>query len=169
MIYIILTIVLIILIFYIINNLILSKIKEYFNLIEYQDIMVANNEKKLFKIGFNDNIKIYEEDCFDKCDLANCIKLNDRTTLLDKCLKCNAEENKCFTKNVVGGNCDDCKNIKDEDKLDCYDINNFGCPNPKNIDLNKGIKPYYIQINDTNPSSPYDKKCVFCWNIQNEI
>lgn len=169
MIYIILTIVLIILIFYIINNLILSKIKEYFNLYEYQNIMVANNEKKLYKIGFNNNIKIYEEDCFDKCDLENCIKLNDRTTLLDKCLKCNAEENKCFTKSILGGNCDDCKNIKEEDKLDCHDINNFGCPNPKNIDLNKGIKPYYIQINDSNVNSPYDKKCVFCWNIPNEI
>jgi len=168
MVYIIITILSIILIFYIFNNILLFK-KEDFNLIEYQNIMVANNEKKLYKIEFNDNIKIYEEDCFDKCDLANCIKLNDRTTLLDRCLKCNSQENKCFTKSVVGGNCDDCKNVKDEDKLDCLDINNYGCPNPKNIDLNKGIKPYYIQINDTNPNSPFDKKCVFCWNIPNEI
>jgi hypothetical protein len=166
--YLVLILFLIILIFYTLNNLIFKN-KEYFNLVEYQNIMVANDEKKLYKIAFNDNIKIYEEDCFDKCDLANCIKLNDRTTLFDKCLKCNVEENKCFTKSVVGGNCDDCKNVKDEDKLDCHDINNYGCPNPKNIDLNKGIKPYYIQINDTNPNSPFDKKCVFCWNIPNEI
>jgi len=168
MIYIILIILLIITIKFFIIDVFFKK-REHFNLIEYQNIMLENNNKKLYKIGFNDNIKIYEEDCFDKCDMKNCIKLDDRTNLLDKCLKCNAEENKCFTKSIVGGNCDDCRNIKDEDKLDCYDINNFGCPNPKNIDLNKGIKPYYIQINDTNQSSPYDKKCVFCWNIPSEI
>jgi hypothetical protein len=139
------------------------------NINKYKNIMFNNDKKNLYKIGLNDNIKILKDDCFDKCDKSNCIKMFDKKKILDKCLKCNIQKNKCFNKSIIGGNCDDCDIEKIEDKLDCYDINNFGCPNPNNINFSNGIDPYYIELNDNNINSPYNKKCVFCWNILDNI
>ena len=136
---------------------------------KYKQIMLNNDKKKLYKIGLNNNINILEEDCFEKCDQSNCIKLNNQKKLLKECLKCNIQKNKCYNKSIIGGNCDDCDIENIEDKIDCYDVNNFGCPNPKNLNYNNGVDPYYIQINDNNINSPYNKKCVFCWNIFNNI
>lgn len=53
--------------------------------------------------------------------------------------------------------------------MNCYDINNFGCANPKNLQSNDGIEPYYIEVPNNNINSPFDKKCVFCWNILDNI
>jgi hypothetical protein len=139
------------------------------NINKYKDIMFNNNKKNLYKLALNDNIKIFQEDCFDKCDKSSCIKLYDKKKILNECLKCNIQNNKCYNKSIIGGNCDDC-NVKNiEDKLDCYDVNNFGCANPKNINYSVGVDPYYIQLNENNISSPYNKKCVFCWNILDNI
>ena len=176
MLYIILIIILLIIILFLYEN----NIEKYENLNEnstiintdikkYKNIMFNNNKKNLYKIGLNENIKIFEEDCFEKCDKTSCIKMLNQKKLLNDCLKCNNQKNKCFNKSIIGGNCDDC-NIKDgDDKLDCYNINNFGCPDPKNINYDVGVDPYYFEINDNNINSPYDKKCVFCWNILNNI
>jgi len=130
--------------------------------------MINNNNEKLFKISLN-NIPILEEDCFSKCDKANCIKLDQLKKNLDKCLKCNNTKNKCFAKSVIGGLCNDCSIEDPKDKLSCYDIENYGCLNPNNLDTEIGVSPYYIQIPDDNINSPYNKKCVFCWNILNEL
>ena len=91
----------------------------------YSNIMLNNDKKKLYKIGLDDNINIYEEQCFEKCDKTSCIKLENQKKILDDCLKCNSQKNKCFNKSIIGGNCDDCNNINIEDKLDCLDIKNF--------------------------------------------
>ena len=86
---------------------------------------------------------------------------------LDKCIKCKAE-GKCFKKSIIGGVCNDCDE-NETDKIDCYDVKNFGCPNPKDINYDIGVPAYYTEINDDNVNSPYNKKCVFCWNILDNI
>ena len=155
------------------RNYSLMYIEPYYNtrivsVDEYAKTLKNNNKKELFRIGLAPNTKIYNKDCDLKCDNKNCKILNEMSKNLDKCLKCNATENKCFRKSIIGGNCDDCdKSI--EDKLDCYNIFNFGCVPPDNLDSVNGVKPYYIQIPETNPNSPFNKKCVFCWNILDNL
>jgi len=143
-------------------------LNEHFNIKNYKSLMLNNNNENLFKISL-ENIPILEEDCFEKCDSQNCIKLDQQRKNLEKCIKCNNTKNKCFKKSVIGGLCDDCDIEDINDKINCYDINNYGCTNPNNLQINEGIKPYFIEIPDNNVNSPYNKKCVFCWNILNEI
>jgi hypothetical protein len=135
---------------------------------EYTKIMMDNNDQNIYRIGLSDNLPINSEDCFEKCDKENCIKMIEMNRILEKCVKCNSEKNKCFKKSIIGGVCNDCNETTDE-KINCYDVKNFGCPNPKDINYDIGVKPYYTQINDDNINSPYDKKCVFCWNILDNI
>jgi hypothetical protein len=111
---------------------------------------------------------IYFDDCFLKCDYQKCIQFENKKKLLDKCLKCNNTKNKCFKKSIIGGNCDDCNIDNIKDKENCFQINNFGCPSPDNInnlDINSGVKPYYIEVPNNNLNTPYNKKCVFCWDL----
>ena len=131
--------------------------------------MLENNKKNLYKIKLGNSIDIYDKDCYDKCDATNCIKLDERRKLLSECLKCNMQKNKCYKKSVIGGTCDDCNIEKVEDKMNCYDTNNFGCAPTMNLDNNNGVIPYYLEVADNNTNSPYNKKCVFCWNIQDNI
>jgi hypothetical protein len=138
---------------------------------DYQKFMLKNfksvdGNRNFYKIGLN-KLELLKEDCFEKCDSRECIKMDELQKNLDKCLKCNNQKNKCFKKSIIGGVCDDCSG--DTKKIDCFDIKNFGCTNPINIDYNRGIDPYFISVNDNNVNSPYNKKCVFCWNISNEI
>lgn len=132
------------------------------------ELFDISNHKNLYKLMLSKDTDIQTEDCNDKCDQTNCIKLKDRLRILNRCIKCNKQKNKCFNKSVIGGNCDDCIG-DEEDKLDCYDINNFGCANNNNLQINKGVSPYYIEVPDTNINSPYNKKCVFCWNLLDNI
>ena len=134
--------------------------------------MLDNNKEKLYKIELKNDIKIYRDDCFYKCDSKSCIQLDEKKKLLNKCLKCNSQKNKCFSKSILGGICNDCSIENIEDKINCYEIGNFGCVNPNNlnnIQNNIGTEPYYIEVPDNNPNSPFDKKCVFCWNILDNI
>ena len=170
MIFFIIIIIIIILLFIILN--IYLKNYENFDIDQYNEIMLNNHEKKLYNISLNKNIKILRDECFDKCDKEKCIILDNRIKLLDKCIKCNIQDNKCFNKSIIGGNCDDC-NIKNiENKLNCSEIDNYGCPNPKslnNISDNIGVEPYFIEAPDNNLNSPFNKKCVFCWNIMDNL
>jgi len=140
--------------------------KEYFNIPTYKNIMLDNNKKKLFKIGLDKDISIDTEDCYEKCDYENCTKMNDMRRELKKCVECNSQKNKCFKKSIIGGLCDDCDS---EDKMDCYNVDNFGCTDPNNIQYNIGVKPYFVEINDDSVISPYNKKCAFCWNLLDSI
>lgn len=139
-----------------------------YTLDDYKDLMLKNNKEKLYKISLK-NTKIRRENCFETCDKKNCIKLDDKKRLLDKCLKCNSQKNKCFKKSIIGGLCDDCSGEDEKNKIDCNNILNFGCIDPNNLNNNNGVEPYFIQIPDINVSSPFDKKCVFCWNINSEL
>ena len=135
---------------------------------KYKKKMFLNDKQKLYKIGLAKDTPINREDCFDKCDARSCIQLDNMTKVLDKCIKCNGQKNKCFKKSIIGGTCDDCDE-SNEDKINCYELNNFGCANPNNLNDRNGTIPYYIEIPDNNLNSPYDKKCVFCWNILDNI
>lgn len=140
---------------------------EFFDIDQYKKTMSDNEGKKLYRLALDKKIRIYEEDCEDKCDHTNCIKLDSMKKVLNKCLKCNKQKNKCFKRSIIGGNCDDCN--EEDDKIDCYRVANFGCANPYNLQSNNGTQPYYIEIPDNNPNSSYTKKCVFCWNILDNI
>ena len=168
-IYIILFIILIIILFYFIkfSNLTFN-LKESFDIEEYNKIMLNNNKKKLYKIRL-ENIKIESEDCKLKCDERECLKLEHRTKVLEKCVKCNSQKNKCFNPTIIDGTCDDCTPDNINDKVDCFDLENYGCPNPENIDVNLGISPYYIEVPDNNVNSPFNKKCIFCWNLNSDL
>jgi hypothetical protein len=48
-----------------------------------------------------------------------------------------------------------------EDKIDCYSTINYGCPSPNDLNSINGVRPYYIEVVDNSPVSPYNKKCVF--------
>jgi hypothetical protein len=166
-----------ILLFFIIIILIILYNKKYENFYSfdtktYRNIMLNNNKENLYKIGLAENIKIYRDDCFDKCDSKSCIQLDEKKKILNKCLKCNNQKNKCFNKSILGGICSDCSIENIEDKMNCYEIGNFGCVNPdnlNNIQNNVGTDPYYIEVPDNNPNTPFNKKCVFCWNILDNI
>lgn len=132
------------------------------------ELFDISNHKNLYKLKLSKDTIIQTEDCDDKCDKTNCIKLKDKLRVLKHCVKCNKQKNKCFNKSIIGGNCDDCIN-DEENKLDCYDINNFGCSDNNNLQINKGVSPYYIEVPDDNINSPYNKKCAFCWNILDNI
>jgi len=136
---------------------------------EYKLEMLNNNKAKLFKVKLDEETPIYREDCYEKCNATECMKLGEKEKLLNKCLQCNSQRNKCYDKSVIGGICNDCETEDIKDKIDCYNINNFGCSPTNNIISNKGVSPYYIQVPDDNINSPYDKKCVFCWNILDNI
>jgi hypothetical protein len=135
-----------------------------YNLSQYKNLMLNNNKQKLFKKTLN-NIKILKNDCYSQCDLGNCQKLDAQTKLVERCMKCNLQKNKCFHKTIIGGECDDCDGVDIKDKLDCLAIANFGCPNPDSLDDLRGVDPYYFMLNDNSPVSPFNKKCVFCWQI----
>jgi hypothetical protein len=142
---------------------------ESFDIEKYKEIMKNNNKKNLYKISLSQNISLDTEDCFKKCNSSDCIKMDSRMKVLDKCLKCNSQENKCFNKSIIGGTCDDCDGVKNEDKIDCLNLQNFGCTNPYNFDDNTGTTPYFIEVPDNNLNSPFNKKCIFCWQFQDNI
>ena len=143
--------------------------REYFDINTYKEIIKNNDKKNIYKIGLNKDISIYKTDCYDKCSKTDCIKLDNMTKVLEKCMKCNSQKKKCFNHSIIGGTCDDCNIENENEKLNCLHIQNYGCTNPNNIFDNNGVEPYYIQIPDNNLNSPYDKKCVFCWNLLDNI
>ena len=133
----------------------------------YKNIMRNSDQSKIYKISLTPDFELNQEDCYDKCDKTECIKMDSMTDVLKKCNKCNSQKNKCFNRSIIGGTCDDC--VESDTKMDCYDIQNFGCTNPYNLNDRKGVPPYYIEMNDSNINSPYNKKCVFCWNLLDSI
>lgn len=139
-----------------------------YNIKQYKQLMLKNNKKKLFKKALN-KIEILKDECFEKCDQSNCIKLDQQKKLLEKCMKCNSTKNKCFHKTIIGGECDDCDGVDEKDKLDCLALTNFGCPNPNHLDDLRGVDPYYFLLNNNSPTSPFNKKCVFCWQMEDQF
>ena len=139
-----------------------------YNLKQYKQLMLDNDKKKMFKKTLK-GVDILVDDCFSKCNAQDCIKLDQKKRLIEDCFKCNKQKNKCFRKSIIRGNCDDCNGVDMKDKIDCSAINNFGSPNPENLDDLIGVSPYYFMLNDNSPVSPFNKKCVFSWQTGDEI
>jgi hypothetical protein len=137
------------------------------SLIEYQNLISNdNNHSKIYKPKIElKNLKY--EDCERQCGNSDCLKMREKKKILDKCFKCQNEEGKCFKKSITGGSCDDCG--EDSKKIDCLRTDNFGCTNPANFNDFNGSYPYYFELQDYDVNSPFDQKCVFCWQIQDEI
>jgi len=132
----------------------------------YQDTLLKDTEHNNI---YKPRIPLKElkyEDCERQCDGRDCIKMREMKKTLDKCIQCKAE-GKCFKKSIIGGNCDDC--IKGETPMDCLRTDNFGCTNPTDFNKFDGSYPYYFELQDFTISSPLDQKCVFCWQIEDQI
>ena len=54
-------------------------------------------------------------------------------------------------------------------KMNCNHKNDIGCTNPDDIFGLEGVEPYYIEVPSNNSNSPFDKKCVFCWELSSFI
>ncbi len=141
------------------------KIKEnYFNLNDLRDYLRNNIfEGKATVMNIKPEV-IDTEDCYAKCGVAqNCNIMQSMKKNLLKCVECHKNPNKCFRKSIIGGNCDDCE--EGEVQMDCSSTKNFGCIPPMNTNSDEGTLPYFIKVPEDNLNSPYDKKCVFCWQI----
>ncbi len=107
-----------------------------------------------------------EDTCDIKCDAQSCIQMKEMRKNLEKCIEC-SQKKKCFRKTIIGGNCDDCQ--PGETPLDCSDTRNFGCAPPHNIQSYEGSLPYFISVPSKDLNSPFDSKCIFCWQFSDYI
>lgn len=134
--------------------------------LEFQNLknkLISNLDRSKVTIMQLNNKEIRREDCELQCDAQDCLKMKEMEKMLKKCTECHTNPNKCFRKSIIGGNCDDCE--EGEKQMDCSDTRNFGCAPPHNIQSYDGSLPYFLQVPDYNLNSPYDKKCVFCWQL----
>ncbi len=165
---IILIIIFIIIFFYLIYYFTNTKnIKEKFDLQQWQKRLkknLFNNVATLLTVPPNE---IKTEDCSSKCDQKDCEIMEIMKKNLIKCIDCHKNPKKCFRKSIIGGNCDDC--LPGEQQIDCKNTKEFGCVPPHNVYSYDGSLPYFIEVDDKNLNSPYDKKCVFCWQIHEYI
>jgi len=131
---------------------------------KFDKFILKNAGKKAFNVGLKD-VKIQRENCFQKCDAENCIKLYMKRKNYHNCVKCQEKKGKCFNNNMYTmGNCDDCgNNLK---KLNCQHKDNIGCTDPHNIYSLDGIEPYFIEVPSQSANSPFNSKCVFCWQME---
>ena len=129
---------------------------------KFDKFILKNAGKKAFNVGLKD-VKIQRENCFQKCNAQDCTKLYMRRLNYKKCNLCQKNKNKCFNRLNTVGSCDACSdNLK---KFNCHHKNDIGCTDPNNIYGLDGIEPYYIEVNSNESNSPFNKKCVFCWEL----
>ena len=125
------------------------------------------NLKNLYNISLGDDIKIQRENCFKKCDYENCVKLYNKRQNYKKCIECQMDKKKCYKDQISYGGCDSCsKFVK---KNECNSLDSYGCPDFRNVYSKSGVEPYFIEVPSKNNNSPFDTKCVFCWNIRSYI
>ena len=99
---------------------------------------ILKNQDKVYKINIMKNKENINE-CFKKCNFSDCLKLESLRKKYKKCISCQKNNsNKCFNNLPLEGSCDSCgKNLK---KFNCNDINDFACPNYKNVYNKNGIE-----------------------------
>jgi len=141
--------------------------REDFNLQNLRQLLTNNLNRNVVTVMKIPPEQIKTEDCALKCDAKSCNMMEEMKKNLTKCIECHKNPKKCFHKSIVGGNCDDC--VEGEEQINCSDTRNYGCSPPHNIQSYDGTLPYYIQIPDDNLNSPFDKKCVFCWELNEYI
>ncbi len=141
--------------------------KEDFDLQIWQNILKKNLSDSVATIMTIPPKEIRSDNCYGKCDERDCNMMETMKKNLSKCIECHKNPKKCFRKSIIGGNCDDC--LPDEKQIDCKSTKELGCVPPHNVYSYDGSYPYFIQIPDKNLNSPYDRKCVFCWQIHEYI
>lgn len=144
-----------------------NELKENFDLVQWKNKLINNLTNAVATKLKIPNESIKTEDCDSKCDASDCKIMRQMKKNLQECVKCHENPKKCFRRSIIGGNCDDC--LKDEKQIDCSSTKEFGCTPPHNVFSYDGSLPYFIEIPDDNLNSPYDKKCVFCWQISDYI
>jgi hypothetical protein len=141
------------------SNIVLSQKK-------FNKFILNKTSNTSYKVGLKD-VKIQRENCFDKCGAEDCIKLYMKTKNYKRCTECQKDENKCFNKLYTLGDCNMCgDNLK---RMNCNHKNDIGCTDPNDIFGLEGVEPYYIEVPSNNSNSPFDKKCVFCWQLSSFI
>lgn len=163
----------ILLFLYFIDRYFYNILPEFF---ESKTINLQDLRKQLIKnLGFSkvtimkipENLIEKDEDACDlKCGAEECKIMKEMKKNLTKCVECH-QKGKCFHKSIVGGNCDDC--LEGEKPINCSDTREFGCAPPHNIQSYDGSLPYFISVPSENLNSPYDKKCIFCWQFSDYI
>ena len=148
---------------YYFNTLIIENFKN----LNYLNNLFLNNQKSIFKVNIKKEKKDIDE-CYKKCNSNDCYKLEIMKKNYNKCISCQKNKNKCFNNLIQGGNCESCSNnLK---KFDCYNLNNFACPDLSNVYNKKGVQPYFLEIKNKNLiNNPYDQSCLFCWNLKNYL
>ena len=141
--------------------------REDFNLQNLRQLLTKNLNQSVITIMKIPPEQIKKEDCSIKCDAQSCKIMEEMEKNLKKCVECHKNPKKCFRQSIIGGNCDDC--LEGEEQIKCNDTRNYGCSPPHNIQSYDGTLPYFIQIPDENLNSPFDKKCVFCWEFNEYI
>ncbi len=111
-------------------------------------------------------IETDEEACDIKCGADQCKIMKEMNKNLKKCIECQ-QKGKCFHHSIIGGNCDDCG--ENEKPIQCNDTRNFGCAPPHNIQSYDGSLPYFISVPSKELNSPFDQKCIFCWQFSEYI
>ena len=164
--YIYLIIILFIIVILLLND---NNIEKYTTKLSKKDLdnKLLNIKNNIYNVSISKDIQIQRKNCFQKCSYQDCVKLYHATQNFNRCVKCQKNKNKCFKDLDTYGACDDCS--KDLRKNECKNIDKYGCTNPYNIFSNKGIQPYFIEVPSNNNNSPFDSKCVFCWNLKSYI
>jgi hypothetical protein len=142
-------------------------IQENFDLQQWKNTLKNNLLNSVATIMTVPPNEVRTEDCSLKCDAQNCQIMNIMKKNLTECIECHKNPKKCFRKSIIGGNCDDC--LPNEQQINCKSTKEFGCTPPHNIYSYEGTLPYYIQVPDDNLNSPFDQKCIFCWQIHEYI
>ena len=158
---------LIILIILLIRKSNIETFKQYLSRKEFDKLIVKSNEYNLYKVSLGNKFKIQRENCFKKCDYRDCVKLYNFRNNYKNCLKCQKNEDKCYKKLLTYGSCDDCNKFLR--KNNCKSKSSYGCTDPDNIFTTGGIEPYFIEVPSNNSNSPFDSKCVFCWELKSYI
>ena len=132
------------------------------------DKFILNKPNNIsYKVGLK-NIKIQRENCFKKCGVENCTKLYMKRLNYTNCKKCQKDKKKCYDNTLYTvGACNMCgNNLK---KTNCNHKNQIGCTNPNNIYGLEGVEPYYIEVPSKSSNTPFDTKCVFCWELESYL
>ena len=168
--YIFLILILLILILNFVNKYLIEYFQNDITKKEFDDLMINNKKSdynKLYNVSLGNKIKIQRKDCFRKCDYQNCVELYDKIQNYEKCKKCQEDNSKCYKDLITYGGCDNCSKYVKKNK--CNSVDKYGCPDYNNLYNNNGVKPYFIEVPSKSSNSPFDTKCVFCWNIRSFI
>lgn len=159
----------VILIFYFIRHYIPEHFEEKtINLQDLRRQLITNltfSKGTVMKIPVN-LIETDTDTCDIKCGADDCIKMKEMKKNLTKCIECH-QKGKCFHPSIIGGNCDDC--LQGETPIDCSDTAHYGCAPPHNIQSKDGSLPYFISVPSSELNSPFDQKCIFCWQFSDYI